>query len=104
MGGLRRVDQRCSMVIRGDMSGEGEQATVQRPWGAYTTMAQGSGYKIKQITVHSGQSLSLQWHHHRSEHWIVMRGQALVRIGEHEYETGPGDYRFIPRQATHRVS
>ena len=47
--------------------------------------------------------LSLQYHHHRSEYWLVVKGNALVQIGDKNYETGPGQYRHIPRKK-HRLS
>ena len=52
--------------------------TVERPWGSFTTLEEGRGYKIKRIEVNSGHRLSLQMHHHRSEHWIVVSGTAKV--------------------------
>lgn len=81
-----------------------EASTVRRPWGAYTTLTEGSGYKIKRITVDAGQSLSLQFHSHRSEHWVVVSGSALVQVGDAQLPTGPGEYRFIPRQERHRLT
>ena len=52
--------------------------TVVRPWGSYTTLEQGPGFKIKRIEVKPGAALSLQMHHHRSEHWVVVSGVAMV--------------------------
>lgn len=49
-----------------------QNVTVERPWGSFTTLEEGRGYKIKRIEVKSGHRLSLQMHHHRSEHWIVV--------------------------------
>ena len=83
---------------------EEDAQTEQRPWGGYTTLAQGRGYKIKRITVDQGQSLSLQYHHHRSEHWVVASGCAMVELGEEREVAHPGEYRFIPARATHRLS
>ncbi|WP_439112234.1 mannose-1-phosphate guanylyltransferase/mannose-6-phosphate isomerase [Hydrogenophaga sp.] len=79
-------------------------SSVNRPWGTYTTLKEESGYKVKRITVRPGQSLSLQYHHHRAEHWTVVRGQGVVQIGEVEYPTGPGEYRYIPLKETHRLT
>jgi mannose-1-phosphate guanylyltransferase/mannose-6-phosphate isomerase len=82
---------------------------VHRPWGTYVSLreetpANGDGYKVKRITVKPGQSISLQYHHQRAEHWVVVRGKALVQIGETSYETLPGQYRFIPRGEKHRLT
>lgn len=79
-------------------------ASVNRPWGTYTTLKEEGGYKVKRITVRPGQSLSLQYHHHRAEHWTVVRGHGIVQIGDVEYPTGPGDYRYIPLRETHRLT
>lgn len=52
--------------------------TEKRPWGSFTTLEEGPGYKIKRIEVNPGHRLSLQMHYHRSEHWIVVSGTAKV--------------------------
>ena len=79
-------------------------ASVNRPWGTYTTLKEEGGYKVKRITVSPGQSLSLQYHHHRAEHWTVVRGQGIVQIGDVQHPTGPGEYRYIPLKETHRLT
>lgn len=79
-------------------------ANVRRPWGTYATLKQEAGYQVKRITMAPGQKLSLQYHHKRAEHWVVTQGQALVQIGDSEFETGPGQYRFIPLGEKHRLT
>jgi mannose-1-phosphate guanylyltransferase len=79
-------------------------AAVQRPWGTYATLKEEAGYKIKRITVRPGESLSLQYHHHRAEHWVVVKGLALVQVGDREMRTEPGQYRHIPMKEKHRLS
>ncbi|TFZ05167.1 mannose-1-phosphate guanylyltransferase/mannose-6-phosphate isomerase [Ramlibacter henchirensis] len=79
-------------------------AAVHRPWGTYATLKEEAGYKIKRITVKPGESLSLQYHHQRAEHWVVVQGLALVQIGENEFRTEPGQYRYIPVKEKHRLS
>ncbi|MGC6511920.1 MAG: mannose-1-phosphate guanylyltransferase/mannose-6-phosphate isomerase [Parvibaculales bacterium] len=79
-------------------------ATVHRPWGTYATLKQEDGYQVKRITVAPGQKLSLQYHHKRAEHWVVTQGHAMVQIGEEEFETGPGEYRYIPLGEKHRLT
>ena len=86
-------------------------AVVQRPWGTYASLKEetgsamhGSGYKVKRITVRPGQSLSLQYHHQRAEHWVVVKGQAKVQIGEEEFLTIAGQYRYIPLKEKHRLT
>lgn len=77
---------------------------VHRPWGTYATLKEEEGYKVKRITVRPGQSLSLQYHHQRAEHWVVVRGRGIVQIGDVEYPTRPGEYRHIPLQEKHRLT
>jgi len=79
-------------------------ATVHRPWGTYATLKQEGGYQVKRITVAPGQKLSLQYHHKRAEHWVVTQGQAIVQVGDDEFETGPGEYRYIPLGEKHRLT
>ena len=78
--------------------------TVHRPWGTYTSLKQEDGYKVKRITVKPGHSLSLQYHHQRAEHWVVVQGKAMVQIGDSEFETLPGQYRYIPLKEKHRLT
>ena len=51
-----------------------------------------------------GQKLGLQYHHKRAEHWVVTQGKAIVQIGSDEFETGPGEYRYIPVGEKHRLT
>jgi mannose-1-phosphate guanylyltransferase len=77
---------------------------VQRPWGMYSTLKEEEGYKIKVISVKPGESLSLQYHHQRAEHWVVVQGIALVQIGDREFRTEAGQHRYIPLKEKHRLS
>jgi mannose-1-phosphate guanylyltransferase/mannose-6-phosphate isomerase len=77
--------------------------TVQRPWGAYTVLGEGPGYKIKRITVSPSSRLSLQMHHQRSEHWVVVAGTARVTCGERVYDVKTYESTFIPPQTKHRL-
>jgi mannose-1-phosphate guanylyltransferase len=81
-----------------------EHVTVHRPWGSYTTIDEKAGFKIKRIVVNPWQSLSLQLHHKRAEHWVLVSGEAIVQIGDTEYPTSPGEYRYIPLGEKHRLS
>lgn len=78
--------------------------TVHRPWGTYTTLEEGERFKIKRIEVRPGASLSLQMHHHRSEHWIVVSGVAKVSNGEHELMLNSNESTFIPAGHKHRLA
>ena len=79
-------------------------AEVQRPWGTYATLKEEPGYKVKRITVRPGESLSLQYHHHRADHWVVVKGLALVQVGDRELRTEPGQDRYIAPKEKHRLS
>ena len=77
--------------------------TVARPWGTYTVLEEGPRFKIKRIVVKPGGSLSLQMHHHRSEHWIVVSGMARVVNGEGELLINTNESTFIPAGHKHRL-
>lgn len=77
--------------------------TVHRPWGTYTVLEQGQGFKIKRIEVKPGASLSLQMHYHRSEHWIVVSGMAKVLNGEQEFLIHTNESTYIPAGHQHRL-
>ena len=77
--------------------------TVARPWGTYTVLQEGARFKIKRIEVRAGESLSLQMHHHRSEHWIVVSGTARVTCGERVFLVAANESTYIPIGAQHRL-
>ncbi|STX38941.1 cupin domain-containing protein [Legionella feeleii] len=77
--------------------------TVHRPWGTYTVLEEGPRFKIKRIEVRPGASLSLQMHHHRSEHWIVVSGMAKVINGEQEMFVRTNESTYIPAGHKHRL-
>ena len=76
---------------------------VHRPWGSYDSIEQGLGYQVKRITVNAGAAISLQLHHHRSEHWIVVSGRARVTRGEDTFELEPNQSTYIPIGIKHRM-
>ncbi|MFT4060081.1 MAG: mannose-1-phosphate guanylyltransferase/mannose-6-phosphate isomerase [Legionella sp.] len=77
--------------------------TVYRPWGTYTVLEDSDHFKIKRIEVKPGASLSLQMHHHRSEHWIVVSGMAKVINGEKEFFVRVNESTYIPAGCQHRL-
>lgn len=84
---------------------EHEQHTqVHRPWGTYETVDIGENYQVKRIVVNPHSSLSLQMHHHRAEHWVVVKGTALVHIGEIEKILVENESVYIPIKGKHRLS
>ena len=77
--------------------------TVHRPWGTYTVLEEDPSFKIKRIEVKPGASLSLQMHHHRSEHWIVVSGMARVVNGDNELFVNTNESTYIPAGHKHRL-
>jgi mannose-1-phosphate guanylyltransferase len=77
--------------------------TVSRPWGTFTVIEEGACFKIKRIEVKPGASLSLQMHHHRSEHWIVVGGMAKVINGDQEIMLSTNQSTYIPAGHRHRL-
>lgn len=77
--------------------------TAHRPWGTYTVLEEGPLYKIKRIEVKSGASLSLQLHHQRSEHWIVVEGIATVTNGDQVIKLHTNQSTYIPVETKHRL-
>ena len=78
-------------------------ATVYRPWGHYEGVAEGDRFQVKRISVKPGGKLSLQMHHHRAEHWIVVQGTARITNGEQETLLTENQSTYIPIGATHRL-
>jgi mannose-1-phosphate guanylyltransferase/mannose-6-phosphate isomerase len=78
--------------------------TVRRPWGSYSVLEEGPHYKIKRIEVLPSARLSLQMHHHRSEHWVVVSGTALVEIGGEERILVENQAVDIKKATTHRLA
>ena len=77
--------------------------TVHRPWGSYTVLEDSPDFKIKRIEVKPGGTLSLQMHHHRSEHWIVVSGMAKVINGDEELFVRTNESTYIPAGFKHRL-
>lgn len=77
--------------------------TVHRPWGTFTVLEEGPGFKIKRIVVKPQQRLSLQMHHHRSEHWIVVQGIAKIVNGETTAVINTNESTYIPAGHQHRL-
>jgi len=85
------------------LNGKSIAAGELRPWGSFTVLEEGRGYKIKRIEVNPGHRLSLQMHHHRSEHWIVVSGTAKVVCGDNEILLSNNQSTYVPQCTTHRL-
>ena len=76
---------------------------VFRPWGSYDSLGSGSRYQVKSIRVKPGAKLSLQYHHHRAEHWVIVKGTAWVQLGDLYYRLNENDHVYIPKGEKHRI-
>jgi mannose-1-phosphate guanylyltransferase / mannose-6-phosphate isomerase len=76
---------------------------VNRPWGTYECIDASERYQVKRITVHPGATLSLQMHHHRAEHWVVVKGTARVTRGDETLTLSENQSTYIPLGVTHRL-
>jgi mannose-1-phosphate guanylyltransferase/mannose-6-phosphate isomerase len=77
--------------------------TTYRPWGSFRSIDLQERFQVKRITVNPGQRLSLQMHHHRAEHWIVVQGTAKVTVDDREYVLKENESTYIPIGSTHRL-
>ena len=78
--------------------------TENRPWGSFTVLDEGEGFKVKRISVNPGHKLSLQYHHHRSEHWTVVQGEASVTVGEDIKKVKVNESVYIPLKEKHALA
>jgi mannose-1-phosphate guanylyltransferase/mannose-6-phosphate isomerase len=81
-----------------------EQTKVNRPWGWFETLKEGDSFKVKRIQINPGKSISLQRHQQRSEHWVVVQGQAIVQQENKEYELNMNESTYIHKNQVHRLS
>lgn len=106
VGHASRSQEVKRIVAQIKQSGRGEAIAhrkVYRPWGAYDSIDNGERFQVKRITVKPGASLSLQMHHHRAEHWIVVSGTAEVTRGEEVLLLTENQSTYIPLGVTHRL-
>ncbi len=77
--------------------------TIHRPWGSYRNLDLGEGYLVKRIVVKSGARLSLQYHNHRAEHWVVVSGSARVTNDKKIFDLGANESTYLPTGSIHRL-
>jgi mannose-6-phosphate isomerase len=80
-----------------------ELTREERPWGWFETLARGDGYLVKRLSIRAGERISLQRHHQRSEHWVVVAGTGWLRCGEQQLPARPGTTLEVPCGALHRA-
>lgn len=100
---VQEVKDLVAELNRREMVESVQHLTVERPWGSYTVMEEGPGYKVKQIEVSPGSRLSLQMHQHRAEHWVVVQGTAKVTIGSDIKLVTSNQSVYIPLKTAHRL-
>ena len=98
--GMRRLVQRLKEVAPKVTE---DHLKVHRPWGSYQSLDNGARYQVKRIVVKPGGRLSLQLHHHRAEHWVVVRGTARVTVNETVKTLHENESIYIPIGAQHRL-
>src|SRR5690606_40801091 len=106
VGKAGRMQEVKDVVARLKAEGRSEASwhrKVYRPWGAYDSIDNGVRFQVKRITVKPGGTLSLQMHHHRAEHWIVVSGTAEVTRGDEVILLGENQSTYIPLGVTHRL-
>lgn len=97
---VKRIVERLQADGRSEAQ---EHRQVHRPWGSYEGLVQGERFQVKRIIVNPGCQLSLQKHHHRAEHWIVVKGTARVTRGEETFLLAENESTYIPLGAVHRL-
>lgn len=104
----RKSSQKVKEIVNALKEKKDERAflhqTVYRPWGSYTVLETSGRHKIKNISVTPGKKLSLQIHNYRSEHWVVVKGIALVEVDGEEKRLEEGESTFIKANVKHRLS
>ncbi len=100
----QKVKDLVSILKKNDDERAYLHQTVYRPWGSYTILESSERHKIKNIMVMPEKRLSLQLHHHRSEHWVVVKGMAQVEVDGREFFLSPGESTFIKGGVKHRLS
>ena len=106
------IDKEKSQAIKGvveklkdnGFDESNEHKKIHRPWGSYTSIEEDKSWKVKKIVVKPKSSLSLQMHHHRAEHWIIVRGTAEVEINDQKLILSENQSTYIPLGAKHRLT
>jgi mannose-1-phosphate guanylyltransferase/mannose-6-phosphate isomerase len=100
---VEQIKQVVALLDAENISQAVQHRKVARPWGAYDSVDVGERHQVKRITVRPGAKLSLQMHRHRAEHWIVVKGTALVTRGEEKILLAENQSTYIPLGVKHRL-
>ncbi len=108
MVGARDQMQSIKQVVAALEASDRPEATIHqkvfRPWGSYESLVVGEQFQVKRLTVNPGQTLSLQLHHQRAEHWVIVSGEAHVTRGDEQLVLGPDESTYIPIGMKHRLA
>jgi len=102
-GRVQDVKELVSMLKKAGRSESAWHREVYRPWGSYDSIDDGERFQVKRLSLKPGGILSLQMHHHRAEHWIVVQGTAKVTCGEKIFLLSENQSTYVPVGATHRI-
>lgn len=100
---MEQVEKLAAELAKADRPELRERTTIHRPWGQYRVICEGEGFKVKIISVNPHQRLSLQSHTQRAEHWVVIRGEAMITCDEETFRLGWHESSHIPSGAVHRI-
>jgi mannose-1-phosphate guanylyltransferase / mannose-6-phosphate isomerase len=98
---VQEVKKIVSMLDENHSTLVHSHATVKRPWGEYTVLEEGPGFKVKRVSIKPGERLSMQYHQHRSEHWVVVEGAAKVQNADRTMTLKPNESTYIPAGTKH---
>ncbi len=100
---VQDVKELVTMLRAGGRSESAWHREVYRPWGSYDSVDSGERFQVKRLTLKPGGILSLQMHHHRAEHWIVVQGTARVTCGDKTFLLSENESTYVPVGASHRI-
>jgi mannose-1-phosphate guanylyltransferase/mannose-6-phosphate isomerase len=100
---VQDVKELVGMMRKSGRSESSLHREVFRPWGSYDSIDNGERFQVKRLSVKPGGVLSLQMHHHRAEHWIVVQGTARITRNDETFLLSENESTFIPIGATHRI-
>ena len=103
MDNMQQVKDVVARLKREGRSEADAHRKIYRPWGYYDSIDAGNRFQVKRIVVNPGAALSLQMHHHRAEHWVVVRGTARVTRGDETFLVSENESTFIPVGTRHRL-
>lgn len=103
-GESQKVKEVVDSLQRSQRPESEDHTTCLRPWGSFTVLEEGARYKIKRIVVQPEERLSLQMHHHRSEHWVVVKGTAKATIGDKTLYVHENESVYVPKSTVHSLS